>query len=235
MHKERLAQSFSQNLLKDLLFLPMELKPPPLISEEKLEQLKSISFIRDNYRNCYHIPIFNADGSTQDFDKCTENNLAWSKAAFEVPELIEYIRMNFDWMVPMGRVVIICTPPKTQNPIHMDCGPDDITKLHIKFRSVLHGKTNTLWFLDSQQKHYVDEIGNRPFIMSGKFPHGMDNDGEHFKYTLAIGYPWENLLNQPFEDLLFKSFKKHNKNYISINQIQKPNNIEQYLSNELLR
>ena len=210
-------------ILEELLFLPLDLPELPTIDPHRVEEAKKNSFLRDDFRNCFHIPIFNTNGSSSDFQKGTANSLQWTPAADVLPEIKHYILNHLQWMSPMGRAVIICTPPKTENPIHLDCTTKDIHQNHIKFRAVLQGTTSSLWFWDGQQKHPVKELGRKPFLMSGKFPHGMTNDSNDYKYTLAIGSPWDaNPECIELKKILEKSLFANQQNVILKSNIRPP-------------
>ena len=62
------------------------------------------------------------------------------------------------FMVNLPRAMIISTPPGGKNKIHIDCSRKKFDTLQLKFRIVLHGSTDTLYFLDKDKKLIVTII-----------------------------------------------------------------------------
>lgn len=221
----------SNSLIENLLFLPLDLPAPPKINAQQIEEAKKISFIRDDFRNCFHIPLFNADGSNIDFKNSTTENLCWTEASLKLPQIKKYILDTLSWIRPMGRIVLICTPPNTENPIHLDCTSKDILNPHVKFRAVLQGNSSSLWFWDGSTRHHVPEVGSRPFIMAGNFPHGMTNNTDTYKYTLAIGTPWDAKEEDTiFVEIFKKSLSKEKMNFLSKDNVQYPQIVPTWLA-----
>lgn len=205
---------------KKIVFLPLDL-PKLDIPYERI-YAKLPNSIEDRYRNCNHIPIIvDTPGSRnkQEFLKYTEESN-------DFPEIIEYLETYIKpFMVNLPRAMIISTPPGGKNKIHIDCSRKKFDTLQLKFRIVLHGSTDTLYFLDKNKKQFAPSIGNQPFLMAGEWPHGMDNTSDYYKFTLGLGAPWDCELNKPFTNLVERSIKKYDCVW---NDFELPNNYERY-------
>jgi len=175
--------------MKDILFLPLDIPYLTLDYDKLVSVAQTLDTIADEYRNCEHIPI----RWTRSVNN-SHNKLQWTDIAEnQFPEVIEYAEQHLKPFVgEIPRIMIITTPPNTEGFDHIDCSPKSFDDVQLKFRSVLHGKTSTLYFLNEQgEREYAPEIGQQPFLMDGGWPHGLDNFTNKYKFTLAIGAPWE--------------------------------------------
>lgn len=163
------------NFYENLLFCPINFPPPP---SKIIEIFDGISYDRmkaDEYRSCFHIPILTSD-------------YKWTEFADLVPELRSWLEEYiFDWC--RGKIMVITTPPGALNPPHIDCAPKEMFTPQHKFRAVLQGETGTLKFMTRSGEISIPNV-DRPFIMSGNWPHYMHNQSDRRKYTIAIGKPW---------------------------------------------
>lgn len=185
----------------EILFTPLQLPFCTTNYETLLKAYKEVSTY-DAYRNCRHIGLRTHRGLNREgcFDK---SHLAWTQTALHnFPGIISYIENHIaPWMKPLGRISIICTEPGASNPPHIDCSRESFSELQLKFRLVLHGKTEDLCFITSQKTIKAPEIKS-PFLMSGEWPHYMKNTSNKFKFTLAIGAPWNGQDEPRFNHLL---------------------------------
>ena len=171
--------------MKDILFLPLDIPYLTLDYDKLVTVAKTLDTISDEYRNCEHIPIRWTRSVNNSYNK-----LQWTDIAEnQFPEVIEYAEQHLKPFVgEIPRIMIITTPPNTEGFDHIDCSPKSFDDVQLKFRSVLHGKTSTLYFLNEQgEREYAPEIGQQPFLMDGGWPHGLDNFTNKYKFTLAIG------------------------------------------------
>jgi hypothetical protein len=83
----------------------------------------------------------------------------------------------------------LITQPTFSNYEHIDCDPHELNTKQHKFRIVLQGRTDTLYFITNQGNLSAPNIDG-PFIMDGGWPHGMINTTDQVKVTLAVGAPW---------------------------------------------
>lgn len=96
----------------------------------------------------------------------------------------------FPWMGMRARVSLLRTQPDQRNHVHIDCSPRVFGTRQHKFRVLLQGRTDTLYFVTkSGDKKLFDT--DKPFIMDGAWPHGMHNFTDDEKYTIAVGSPWD--------------------------------------------
>lgn len=96
----------------------------------------------------------------------------------------------FPWMGMRARISLLKTQPSQVNNIHIDCSPLSFNQRQHKFRVVLQGRTDTLYFVTKSHSKFPIYNTDRPFIMDGSWPHGMDNFTTEEKYTIAVGAPW---------------------------------------------
>ncbi len=113
----------------------------------------------------------------------------------------------FPWIGMKSRVMALITEPGAANAEHIDCDPIHIKTRQHKLRVVLQGNTNTLYFCTQQGNISVPNVAGL-FLMDGGWPHGMINDHELPKVTLALGSPWdgkENYTNNELDIMMLKS------------------------------
>jgi hypothetical protein len=112
----------------------------------------------------------------------------WTK---HTPQIISdwFDNVVFPWMGMKSRVMALITQPDTANYEHIDCNPHELNTQQHKFRIILQGRTDTLYFITDKGNITVPNIDG-PFIMDGGWPHGMINNSNSIKVTLAVGAPW---------------------------------------------
>lgn len=191
--------------MKQLLFASLNL---PSLDCEKLvfglKKLPESAWFYDQYRNTFMAPMLSRGGSTS-FKEVkninTEKKYAWTPLA--PPVLKEYFQhFIFNWMDPLPRIMILKTEPHKANQEHIDCTPAEFHSMQPKFRYVLQGNVDDLYFLTKSNKVYAPKT-KKPFIMNGAWPHGMLNRSQEVKYTLCAGAPWMGAQTYPeFEQTL---------------------------------
>ena len=203
-----------------LLYLPLDIEKAPLTCLDKLNDKKNDLLIRDNYRNCFHVPMMMmmADGG-----------FVWTDISKEFPDLIEWAEdVIFPW-TGRSRIMIITTPSEQENPPHIDCSPEMFNTLQHKFRYVLQGNIDDLIFMSDQGDIHLDETVDKPFIMSGKWPHYMKNNTDNTKFTFAFGAPWDgNLEDATYENVLNTSYDRYSKLYKSFDGLRLPKDYQDY-------
>jgi hypothetical protein len=223
------------NIKEKLAFLYLDLPPFPVTSSliQRLETIVKESSFDDQFRNCRHIPIYVSAGKD-----IRNNNLIekqWSKESEQLPEIKNYIETYVKpWTNELGRIVVICTKAGESNPTHIDCSRKNFDKqmLEHKFRVVLRGQTDNLYFNGQNINYHIKEnLINQPFVMSGYWPHSMSNNNSDMKFTLAMGAPWTvEDHNAKYDQLLDNSIKKYENSYISKLDMTMPEDIESYFS-----
>ena len=208
-----------ENLLFSFLNLPMLNSLPVLHSLRSIPESK---YFFDPYRNTFMLSIFTDEGSIQ---KVRNRGLAKKWTQFACKELRTYFEQHiFPWMEPLGRIMILKTPPKQENYIHIDCNKASFGYIQHKFRIVLQGTTDSLYFLTKSGKVYIPRGDTgRPYIIDGSWPHGMENTTNTEKYTLCLGAPWTGR-EQKYYDIL----QNYSMNHLWKQDYQLPDHFEQF-------
>ena len=110
----------------------------------------------------------------------------------------------FPWMGMQTRVMALMTQPHFENREHIDCDRHRMGTMQHKFRVVLKGKTNTLYYKTTKGDVWVPDI-DTPFLMDGSWPHGMSNFTDDIKITIAAGAPWNG--NPSYNNIVMCLFK----------------------------
>ncbi len=179
--------------MKRLLFGTLDIESP---NRQKwvqwLEGVEESKWFWDDYRTCDMLPLMTKNGGVKlsDAEHRFEpgEDFIWTDIT---PDFVKsYIENHiFNWMGMRSRIIIIRTAPSKGNAIHIDCSPHAFGTLQHKFRIVLQGETETLYF-HTKEKDIEAPRTDKPFIMDGSWPHGMTNTSDKTKYTLCIGSPW---------------------------------------------
>jgi len=171
----------------NLLFAQVDL--PVLDKKLAAEQILAIpnrySFW-DNYRSTKMIPLMTKSGMEASNHVSGEFN--WTP---HTPTIISdwFDHVVFPWMGMRARTMALITQPQFPNTEHIDCEPNELDTQQHKFRIVLQGRTDTLYFITDKGRVPAPEIDSA-FIMDGGWPHGMTNTTDEVKVTLAVGAPW---------------------------------------------
>lgn len=149
----------------------------------------SLSFF-DSYRNCVMYPLMTKNAGLG--LSGTKNNqigeFLWTK--FTPSLIVDYFEQYvFPWLGTKTRVMALLTKSGTANNEHIDCDRNELNTKQHKFRIVLQGRTDTLYWLTDKGQVKAPNI-DTAFIMDGGWPHGMYNDTNDVKITLALGAPW---------------------------------------------
>lgn len=171
-----------------------EPSPPPSV----LEYIKTITpGIPDDYRNCKHIPLI-APGGVSDPSKIKQAYIdklkpAWTDIGLATPGLVEYMEQHvFPYSKSrLGRLFCIVTAPNSVGYPHIDATEGRFHKINLKWRSVIQGPVESMYMITENGNVHVPAIGDRPFLMAGEYPHGVIQDSNDWKYTLAYGSPWQ--------------------------------------------
>jgi len=140
----------------------------------------------DDYRNTLMIPLMSKGGMV--VSNSIQGEFKWNDHA---PSVIvdwfeEYI---FPWIGKKARVMALITQSNFSNYEHIDCDPHELNTRQHKFRIVLQGRTDTLYFITNKGNIPAPNVDGA-FIMDGGWPHGMVNTTNEVKVTLALGAPW---------------------------------------------
>lgn len=178
---------------KSLISLPLDIPTPPDISDI-LDSETEMS--TDTYRVSPSILLMTPDGE-------------WLPISNKMPDFVEWAESHlFPW-TQRSQMVVITTPPGKAMAPHIDCSPERFNTLQHKFRYVFRGNVTDLRWITADgyiKNHHTD----KPYIISGKWPHDMINTYDKIKYTLCLGAPWEpNLDDEKYADTLQRSFEMY--------------------------
>ncbi len=168
---------------------------------DELKQLPESAWVYDSYRNIRALPLLTRGGQTapQDFINLSQDQkFLWTPYTPQV--LQNYFEEHiFPWMNPIPRIILLKTDPQTANHEHIDCTIGQFRTRQHKFRYVLQGNVEDLYFITKDKKIFVPQT-DRPFIMDGAWPHGMVNNSDQPKFTVSAGAPWAGSDNYPSFD-----------------------------------
>jgi hypothetical protein len=140
----------------------------------------------DNYRNTRMIPLMSKGGIIA--SNHIPGEFKWN--AYTPKLIVNWFDDHvFPWMGKKSRVMALITQPNFANYEHIDCDPHELNTQQHKFRIVLQGQTNTLYFVTDKGNIVAPDITG-PFVMDGGWPHGMINNTDNVKVTIAVGAPW---------------------------------------------
>jgi hypothetical protein len=205
--------------IESLLYCPLDIETPPTDFLDHLNNIKYEKLYTDDYRSCYHVPIM------YDYKP---GNFTWMPFAFPYPSLREWLEDVLFPITGKSRVMIITTPPGVQNPPHIDCSKEKFrTTLQHKFRYVLQGNIDDLVFMSDNGDVVCNAGPDKPFVMSGSWPHYMMNTSDTTKFTLALGAPWDgSVQDKTYVNLLTQSYNKYSEYYQSFENLNLPENWE---------
>lgn len=200
-------------IVKELLYLPLDLPTPPTDEVASLAEIPYDQLFRDEYRSCWLMPLY--------IDPKSDNDYLWTPFAKKCPKIREWIENYIFPITGDTRIVIIVTPSGVRNAPHIDCSPDIFETLQHKFRYVLQGNIDDLLFLDEFGNNKNPTPIDKPFVMSGKWPHEMTNTSSETKYTLAVGAPWnaENTYEE-YKKLISSSYELYREFYLSYDDME---------------
>lgn len=165
----------------------------------------------NKFRNCKMIPIYNGGGKlgvNNEGSNTKKGMFQYTSAGEECPTIKNICENKiFPFMNIPGRVTILKTTPETSLNIHLDSKKEEIGTLQHKFRIVLNGNIEKLYFLDNNcNKIYVPPYYDT-YVMDGSHPHSLDCDPVE-KITLCVGAPWQGESTKMYEKILSKSAYK---------------------------
>ena len=167
-----------------------------------LDEVKSIPnklWYYDEFRGCYMLPIYNGGGIR---NNTSSGALDFTIAAKMSPTVTKILTDKiFPFMETNGRVTILRTLPGTRLNIHLDSTEEEIGTLQHKFRIVLNGDIDKLYFIDANgNKVYVPQCYNT-YVLDGSHPHALDSSDQE-KITLCVGAPWNGMPTPEYQLLI---------------------------------
>jgi hypothetical protein len=189
----------------DILFASVNL---PILDKKtaskEILNLNSSYWFWDEYRATNMLPLMTkgAIAGSLGSDNYRPGEFHWLPYT---PEIIRewFEHYVFPWMGQKTRIMALVTKPDFKNNEHIDSTLDEVGSRQHKFRIVLQGNTDTLYFKTNKGDISSPKI-EEPFIMDGSWPHGMYNYTEEIKVTLAAGAPWNGNESYSNIDVLLK-------------------------------
>ena len=185
-----------------------------ITDEDRKAMYDEVMSVHDNYwhynefRGCKMLPVFNAGGQlggqAQGKDTrhgeftYTEPAQKWTFTQKLLKEKV------FPWMEPLGRVTILKTPAGYGLNVHLDSKVDEIGTLQHKFRIVLNGNVDKLYFIDKRYNRVYIPENYTTYVLDGSHPHALE-PGTEEKVTLCIGAPWTGQPTEKYVDLINNS------------------------------
>jgi hypothetical protein len=158
-------------------------------AKELLALDESMSFW-DDYRSIRMISLMSKNGGTtlNNITNSQEGEFVWTEFTPQI--IIDWFENHvFPWLGKNARVMALLTMPGASNSEHIDWSSHELNTQQHKFRVVLQGRTDTLYWLTDKGKVFAPNI-DKAFVMDGGWPHGMTNSTNEIKVTLALGAPW---------------------------------------------
>ncbi len=161
----------------------------------------------NEFRGCKMLPVYNSGGqlggqsttkSNFDIFDFTEPAQSWLHTQKILKEKI------FPWLLPEGRVTILKTPAGHGLNVHLDSTEDEIGSLQHKFRIVLNGNIDKLYFIDAHNNKVNVPDNYNTYVLDGSHPHALD-PGTQEKITLCIGAPWKGHPNPAYNKIIEKA------------------------------
>jgi hypothetical protein len=144
----------------------------------------------DSYRTTNMLPLMTRSGKSghDGSDNGGKDEFEWvDYTSKEIRDWFEDI--VFPWMGQRARIMALLTEPNFSNAEHIDCDENQVGTMQHKFRYVVQGQTDTLYWITENGQVNAPAV-DQPFLMDGGWPHGMHNSSNEFKLTLAVGAPW---------------------------------------------
>jgi hypothetical protein len=176
--------------LDNLLFASVDL--PMFDKQEATTEIFKIAnkSFWDTYRLTTMVSLMTKTGD-QPASNYLPGDFKWAEYAPAI--LVDWFEsVGFPWLGMKTRVMALITEPNFANAEHIDCKLHEINTRQHKFRIVLQGSTDTLYFKTKQGNIHAPNI-ETPFLMDGGWAHGMNNNSLEKKVTLALGAPWNGL------------------------------------------
>lgn len=172
----------------DLTYCPHDIEVNHDEIEKEVLSLPLSDYHYDKFRNTYILPLYNPGGQIGKVDPNKKGNMKWT---VNVPK----IQKTFTPLLKElpGRLTILFTPANQPMNIHLDCKTEEVGTKQYKWRYVIKGDLNGLYFLNSKNQKVYPNRGERSYIMDGGHPHSIDVSPRD-KWTLCIGSPWKDTL-----------------------------------------
>ena len=154
----------------------------------EIESVNESDWYWVSHQGCLMLPVFNARGLCGD-DRGWLGERVCNNAFPADGAMMNFIRKIFTFSKGLGNITIVKTAPNGKMKIHIDASPDEFLTPQYKFRMVVSGRNDTLFFIDRQGRKIYAPASDS-YIMDGAHPHGLSPVGREGKLTLCLGVPW---------------------------------------------
>lgn len=194
----------------DITFCALELNIDKATIETMLSEVRNVNqehWYWDSFRGCSILPLINGNGTTGAPNGIlrSKGDMTYTEASYECSTTVNTIENKvFDFMDIRTRVSVLKTQSNKGLNIHIDTGKKTLETRQHKFRIVLSGEIDKLFFLDSNnQKQYVPNDYNC-YVLDGTHPHSIDPGNEE-KITICFGTPWTGNYTNTYYNLVNSS------------------------------
>lgn len=163
---------------------------------EEIEDVPEEMWHYDKFRNCLILPLWNPSAQIGVVDPSIKGEFRLTEAAMLCPQLMSFVLPICEKL--RGRLTVLKTPPDWVFNVHMDSRIDEIGTEQYKWRMVLKGEKDGLFFLDQNQERVFPNSGFATYVIDGSHPHSLKQSNEE-KITVCIGAPWR---GSPMVDLM---------------------------------
>lgn len=168
------------------------------VFKKEIEALPETFWHYDKFRNCYILPLWNPSAQQDVVDPSISGPNEFTEAAHQCPSIKQHLspllyKLN-------GRLTVLKTLPTQLMNVHLDCKKSEVGTEQYKWRMVVKGDRNSLYFLDENNQKVYPNKNYSTYVMDGGHPHGIDQTDE--KITICIGSKWrgtpmpDNLINE---------------------------------------
>jgi hypothetical protein len=169
-----------------LTFCPIENNTNTDIYLKEIESIPHDKWHFDKFRNCYILPLWNPGGQSGIVDPSIQEQNQFSDICEYCPELIKFIKPIIYKL--KGRLTVLKTLPNQKMNIHIDCKKSEIGTEQYKWRMVLKGNRNGIFFLDENLNKIYPNSNYSTYMMDGGHPHSISDNTT--KITVCIGSKW---------------------------------------------
>ncbi len=158
----------------------------------------------NDFRDCYILPVYTPGGQLGT-ESLGQHNLSfhYTKPILEKCKTLITLceEVIWPWMKPRGRITILRTAHGVPVKPHLDCKESEIGTLQHKWRLVINGEIDKLYFIDANHNSTYIPNEHRCYVLDGSHPHAL-REGKTEKMTICIGTPWQGEPNEKYHSML---------------------------------
>jgi hypothetical protein len=164
--------------------------PNKTLIAEKILSIDKKLWFWNRYRATHMLPLMTKESISgqNGSSNYRKGEFSWLEyTPIEIKDWFEDI--VFPWMKTKTRIIVLWTEPNFSNKEHIDASLQEVGTRQHKFRLVIKGRTDTLYFKTNTKDIFAPNT-EKAFLMDGTWPHGMNNFTDEIKLTIAAGSPW---------------------------------------------